>query len=414
MNSARKSGLFAAILAMGFSFLAQQAIFAQSESPKSETNNIPPALTDEKQSSDEQQTKADMSKVKILLNKAKEAILQGDDNSANQSLSEVVAIARQAWDLGDITTSEAIFRQVLILKPDNADALFGIAELYRRTNPVMAVEYYSRYILNHPGDPAAYYGRGSCYLAREAYSLAIQDLETLINRLEPNNVGGLTNLALAYRGRAIEKNYDPDLFKKAVDTMQDAVTTAESSDSVEIKKLIPELKYRLGRLIFEYQQIIAKAQAGKANFTEAIQYLEESIQESKKEAKENLNYSKAIDQIILDYDALSEIYQAQIQFKPNDPTPYMQLAKIVNLRSDVLTRQARIIALAYIKKALEIEPSAANNWKALADLYIQLDNVKEAIKALDKAISLEPANTDFQTARKKLIASTQPTTKPTK
>ena len=209
----------------------------------------------------------------------------------------------------DITTAEAIFRQVLILKPDNAEALFGIAELYRRTNPIMAVEYYTRYIQNHPSDPAAYYGRGSCYLAREAYSLAIQDLETLINRLEPNNIGGLTNLALAYRGRAIEKNYDPDLFKKAVDTMTTAVTTAEASNKPEAKKLLPELKYRLGRLIFENQQIIARAQTGKANFSDAINYLKQSIQESFDASSHDLNNNQAVSQMILGYDALSEIFQ---------------------------------------------------------------------------------------------------------
>jgi tetratricopeptide (TPR) repeat protein len=355
-----------------------------------------------------------MSQVKALLDKAREALIRGDEKAAGLSLSEVVAIARQAWDMGDITTSEAIFRQVLILKPDNAEALFGLAELYRRTNPIMAVEYYTRYILNHPGDPAAYYGRGSCYLAREAYSLAIQDLETLINRLEPNNVGGLTNLALAYRGRAIEQNYDPDLFKKAVDTMQLAVTAAQASDKEEIKKLLPELKYRLGRLIFEYQQIIAKAQSGKADFSEAIQSLEESIQESQTSSLHNLDDAQAINQMVLSYDALSEIYQAQSQLDPNNSTPYMELAAIAVQRTAALARQSQIAALGYVKKALEVDPAVAKNWATLADLYAQLGNVDEAINAIDKAIKLEPDNAALKAARKKWIASTQPTTQPKK
>jgi tetratricopeptide (TPR) repeat protein len=366
------------------------------------------AQTPETPDTTTQETQVNLNKVKLLLDQAKEALLQGDEEKANKFLGQVVEQARKAWDMNNATTAEAVFRQVLTLKPDNAEALFGLAELYRRTNPVMAVEYYTRYLQSHPSDPAAYYGRGSCYLARDAYSLAIQDLETLVTRLEPNNVGGLTNLALAYRGRAAEKNYDSDLFEKAVKYMRDAVTAAGNSNDEETKKILPELKYRLGRIIFEHQQILARSQMGEVNFAEAIDYLQQSIQDSFQVSLKNLDNQQALSQMVSAYDALAEVFDAQSQLNPKDPAPYLQLAQLANRRAMIIVRQSRILSLNYLKKAVELDPKNTQSWILLADAYAQLGNLKEATVAIDKALELDPENTKFQEMKKQLISATQP------
>jgi cytochrome c-type biogenesis protein CcmH/NrfG len=76
----------------------------------------------------------------------------------------------------------------------------------------------------------------------------------------------------------------------------------------------------------------------------------------------------------------------------------------------VLVRQSHVVALGYLKKAVEIDPKIASNWAILADAYAQLGDTNEAIKAADKALKLEPENKNYQSLRKKLVASTQPST----
>ena len=90
----------------------------------------------------------------------------------------------------------------------------------------------------------------------------------------------------------------------------------------------------------------------------------------------------------------------------------MNLAQIVAQRSMAIVRQSNLVALSYLKKAVEVDPSVAKNWAILSDAYARLGNVSEAIQALDKAIKIEPANEDLQNLRKKLVASTHPTTQP--
>jgi tetratricopeptide (TPR) repeat protein len=356
--------------------------------------------------------KINLNKVKLLMSQANQAMLKGDEARADELLAEVVDIAHQSWDLGDASTSESIFRQVLNLKSDNADALLGLAELYRRTNPIWAVEYYTRYKAINPSDPAVYYGRGSCYLARDAFALAIEDLKYLVERLEPNHIGGLTNLALAYRGRAVEKNYDPDLFEQAVNYMKQAVLAAENSSDPENQRLLPELNYRLGRLSFEHQQILARAQVGQSNFDPAIESLEESIQQATQMAKKDVDDMELLNQIIFSYDALAEVYNAQALLNPKDANPYIELSRITDSRSAIQVRQSQVTSLNFLKKAVEVEPDVAANWKTLADRYAKLGDVENAIKALDKAIELSPDNTAYKADRTHLKASTQPVTQP--
>ncbi len=352
--------------------------------------------------------------VKRLLDKAQQAILRGDDIGADKYLSQVVDIAYKAWDLGDATTSESIFRQVLKLKSDYPKALFGLAELYRRMNPSWAIEYYTRYMRVNPGDPAAYFGRGTCYLMQQAYSLAIQDLKYLVDRLEPNHIQGLTNLALALRGKAIEQNYDHDLFKQAVEYMGRAVDAAlqMSGQSKDIKALLPALFYRYGRLQFEYQQILAKANPEQADFSGAIQSLEKSIRYAKALFSEDKSKADAVNQIILSLDALTEVYNAITDINPKDSQAYIELLKLTSRKAYALGLQMKLLGLQYLKKGIEANAQDAQLWFLLSQQYVRLDMIKQAIDAINKALEISPNEVVFKKYKASLIASTQPTSKP--
>ncbi len=354
--------------------------------------------------------------VKKLLDEAQQAILRGDDIGAEKYLGQAVDIAYKAWDLGDSATSESIFRQILKLKSDYPKALFGLAELYRRLNPSWAIEYYTRYLRVNPGDPAAYFGRGTCYLMQQAYSLSIQDLKYLVDRLEPNHIQGLTNLALALRGRAVEQNYDPDLFKQAVEYMRRAVEAAKQQANVseEAKKLLPTLLYRFGRLQFEYQQILAKANPEQADFSGAVQTLEEAIAVAKDIFKADKNNTDAVNQIILSLDALTEIYNALIDINPKNSQAYIELLRLTARKAYALELQMKLLGLEYIKKGIEANNQDTQLWFLLAQQYAKLNMIEQAIDAIDNALKLSPNESVFKKYKAFLVASTQPASQPAK
>ncbi len=373
-------------------FAVLSATFAQTNRPLSLSTR--PAPVSER--------KIDMSRVKMLLDKAAEEGKRGNDVEQGKYLTELAEMARQAWDLQDVTTSETVFRQILTVKSDYPDALFGLAELYRRTNPVWATEFYTKYLQVDPGNAGAYYGRGSCYLGREAYTLAIEDLKYLVEQLAPNHVAGLTNLALAYRGRAMERNKDPELFKQAVEYMKRAVQAAEMTNDQESQSMLPELRYRLGRLVFEYDGILAAAQ-GQTDFKDAINYLMQAIQSAYQAAGREPDNSKLLDQIIYAMDALSEVYSAQAQMNPKDPEPYVQLARIVMKKMEIQVRQSQVLALDFYRKAVRVNPNVAENWFNMGWTCDQLGATKAALEAVDKAISLAPNNADYKKVRERLV-----------
>ncbi len=345
------------------------------------------------------------SQVKEKIDKARREILLGNELKANKILDQVVDLAYQAWKLKDVTASEAIFRQVLALKSDQIKALFGLAELYRRTNPLWAVDYYSRYLRVNPGDPAAYFGRGSCYLDRGAYSLAIQDLKYLVDRLEPDHVMGLTNLALALRGRAIEQNYDVDLFKEAVGYMERAVKVVRNSSNKKSPSELPELEFRLGRLTFEYDQVVAKSNPKSADYSKAIAAFQRSITYSLAILKTESLDSKdtAINQIKLSLSALSDVYKAETDIDPKNPKPYLSLARIskeqIRFESMLLT----VSAIKYLQKAVEVDPSLDNAWFGLAIHYGDLGMFQKAYESVNKALKLAPDNKNYMQYRANIV-----------
>ncbi len=389
------------LLILGNSLLAQTTSPAkppQSANPSSSEKLLP-------------DMKISMDKVRVLLDKAKEESTRGNEQEENKYLAELNTMARQAYDLQDITTCETIFRQILNIKDNFSDALLGLADLYRRTNPIWAVEYYSRYLKDNPSDSGAYYGRGSCYLARDAYSLAIQDLQNLI-RLEPNHVPGLTNLALAYRGLAREKANNPDVFKQAVDYMRQAVQAAESGQDPESRKIIPDLKYRLGVLCFEYGQILQKAQPSESNFEDAIKSLNDAMNSAKDMADADPENVEAINQVLSCFDTLTEVYSALAKANPKDPFPFVRLAALTRQKIEIQNRSALVLMVGYYKKAVDVDPSAADIWGTLAQTYAQLRNFKGALNAVNKAVTLVPGNQEYKKMRDQFIAATQPATRP--
>jgi tetratricopeptide (TPR) repeat protein len=347
-------------------------------------------------------------KVRILLDKAREEGMKGNDDEQKKYLGQLSEIARQAWELQDAETCGAIFKQILSVKVDFLDALLGLAELYRRTNPIMAVDYYTKYMALNPNDPSAYYGRGSCYLSRNMYTLAIQDLKNLVVRLEPNHVGGLANLALAIRGQAAVKANDPELFREALEYMVRAVQAAAESKDPDIRRMIPELKYRLSQMSFDYNRILVQAKSAQASYDETISRAKDAIQTAVEISNANPEDRQAMNQILLALDILGEVYGAQIQENPKNPAPYLEMAKLINQKLMVQERDSQLLILSYIRKAVEADPKVPQNWFLLFQGYAQLGMSKQALSAIEKALALDPMNKQYRNVQAELMKRMRP------
>ncbi|MFA5864007.1 MAG: tetratricopeptide repeat protein [Phycisphaerae bacterium] len=358
--------------------------------------------------------KLDTEKVESLLTKAKDALLKGNDSDTNKYLGELTQIAIAAGEQQQYETYENIFLRILKVKDDYPDALIKLADYYRQTNPMWAVDYYGRYLEVNPGNADAYYGRGSCYLTRGSYTLAIADLRYLVERLKPKDIGGLTNLALACWGRAGEIN-DPELYKQAVGYMKSAVQAAQETKNPEMQKKLPELKFRLGKLLLDYNnKVLGKAQSSeqKANLFEAIDILEHAIQEAKKAINHDMEGRQNLRQALLCYDVLSDVYTAMISMNPKDPAPYLQLAQITREKAALQLKESQILALNFYLKAVDADTKRPENLILLAKGYNELGQSKKAILTMDQAIKLVPDSKEYRKMRTQFVASTQPTTKP--
>lgn len=344
-----------------------------------------------------QDSQISMEEIQKLLNEAQQAILKGDEIKANEILDNVIEEGYKAWKLKLITTAETIFRQVLKLKPDNLKALFGLAELYRMTNPLWAIDYYTRYLQANPGDPAGYFGRGSCYLQTGSYTLAIQDLKYLVTRLAPDHIEGLANLALALRAKAVEENYNPDLYKEAIEYMRQAVAAAtqRARENQQIIFAIPDLKYRLGRLIFEYQQIISKVNPEQADFQGAIEAFNAAINDAKIILRAQPRNESMVNQILLAYDALTEVYLNESKLK-KDANIYKTLAKLAESKANMLAYSQYLKSLYYFENASKLNDKDPETWFEMAKKYAFFGIYNQAKEAIDKALTLRPDDNEYK------------------
>lgn len=374
-----------------------------------------------------EEPKIDQQQIRVLLDKAREATLLGKTAEAQKSLDELVEIARQGFSIKDSEVSTSILRSILDLDPRHMGALFNLAEIYRHTSPLRAVNYYNLYLEANPNSQAALFGRGSCYLGREAYSLAIADLKRLVQELNPNHIPGLTNLGLATAGRAAEKNYDPEMMKEAVGHIQRAVELAEASpEDPTAQAMLPDLRIRLARLNFNYQKILEQGSGG-ANFGEAVKLFGDAMKLVRQHVQSDPANPETINLLSQCYDGISGVYDAETQRNPQDPRPYLALADLVLIRTkEVDMLYAHVRSIIYLSRAIQKNPEMANLHVATARAYENLARfmavelrmnpqaaVQKAIEAVSEAKRLDPQRADqYDQMVEKLVAATQPA-KPT-
>jgi tetratricopeptide (TPR) repeat protein len=351
--------------------------------------------------------------VRSLIDQARQARLRGDIDEQNRIFDQLVEASRTGFLSQNVELSVSILRQILDLDPRYPRALFTLAEIYRQVNPVWATEYYNRYLRENPNDPAALFGRGTSYLARNAFSLAIRDLKRLIDELDPDNVPAMANLAMALAQKSAEQGNNDEMYRQALEYMSRAVETARRDDNPQSLTMLPDLLYRLAKMNFGYQQAVMQ-RAGQPDWTAVIGQYDAAIRVSSQMSASAPVNRQFVDQLRACYDGLVEVYHVISERSPNDPQPYIAMAQLSEARMEVEQRRSQILATEYLKRATEVAPNDGALRMILAERgYMKLGMVSEAIVEVDAAIQMDPANAaKYQAVRAKFVATTQPTSSP--
>jgi Flp pilus assembly protein TadD len=352
--------------------------------------------------------------VRQLLDEARDALRNNNPQKADEAFSRLVQMAREAYAAEDVASAEWTLNQVLDVS-DYLDAHFTLAELYRQTDrPFRAIQHYDRYIEANPTDTAARFGRGTSYLLVERYSLAIRDLEYLIEKLAPNHVLGLSNLALAFRGQAVKEKGNLEIYSKALDYMRRAVEAAAADETQQAQ--LPDYRYRLAQFSSEYQQILSRSRPESVNYAETIALFRDAMRESQTLIRKDPTSLDALAQVGQCFDGLTEVYLAEADLKPNDPEPYLKLAEMTEQRKALANRRWSILSLGYLKKAIELNPKDAKNYVSLAQAHVNLGLLGDARQAVEQATAIEPENETYKKILSELTerirTTTQPATKP--
>ncbi len=359
--------------------------------------------------------------VKSMLDEARKAVFDGNQERAAELFEALVDLAYKAWKAEDQITAQSVFQQILELDPYHPGALFGLAEVHRQTGrSAWAIDYYKRYMKIKPADPEGYFGRGTCYLAMGAFNLAVQDLKHLIMWLDVNHIGGLTNLALALHGKAQTSGGKVDEFRQAVFYMTRAVERASLQDSQEIREELPDLRYRLGTLILKHQKAVAMAQPRSANFGAAIKQFDMAVEGKTEQSRRQPIELSYIEEVLRYVDAKFQVYailaELNTKLKIQDVQPYMEMAELTKLRTNWIVRQGKILNAQYLEKACQIDPGYAEGHATLATTLLDLGVVDKALDQITLAVKLDPKNPAYRQFRQRLItairASTQPATRP--
>lgn len=344
-----------------------------------------------------------------LLALALKALKAGDDAKADEAFRELVEWARQAFEVHDVETAKAILRQIVNLS-DYPEAHFTLAEIYRQTGwPMWALRHYEEYLKQNPADPAAHFGKGVCHLAKDQFALAVHHLKNLIE-LDPNHVLGLSNLALAVRGRSMTKNRDLDLYTEALDYMRQAVTAA--ADDEKEREQLGDHRLRLATFTFEYQTfLLAANRPDEVDFDESLDLFGQAAVDVDKELRKDPVSLALLNLLGQCYDGITSVYRVKAEREPNDPEPYLRLAALADRRKLLDARKWDVLALEYLQKARDASPQDAYIHALYAQGCTRLGLSSHALEAIEQAIKLDPDNKDYQEFKVRLALATQPVPK---
>ncbi|MGA8090266.1 MAG: tetratricopeptide repeat protein [Terracidiphilus sp.] len=225
------------------------------------------------------------------------------------------------------------FRQVLLTKPDNADAYYNLGTLNLRKNDFQqARQYLEKTIELRPGYPEAWNNLGMIAAQQGQIDEAIQDFEKSL-QLRPGYAIALLNLGNVYRRQRS--------FKKAQECLGRAL---------QLQPDDPETNYSMGMLYAQQGDVphatesLRRALELRPVYPEALNNLGVLFVHTEK-------YAEAEDQ-----------FKTGIRVAPNFDQSYLNLARLYTMRNE--KEQARDVLLALLR----VQPQNSTAKQALETL----------------------------------------------
>jgi protein O-GlcNAc transferase len=305
------------------------------------------------------------------------------------TIPEALQIAVQRHRAGRLVEAEALYRQILAVQPNHADALHLLGLIAHQSgNDHLAVEWIRQAIVLSPNNSAAHCNLGEAYRATGRLEEAMAAYHRAL-QLKPgypeahNNLGNalrargqLAEAVVAYR-RALElkPNY-PEAHNNLGVALRDQGQLAEAvaayRRALELKPDFPEAHNNLG-----------VALAGRGQLVEAMAAYRRALELKPDYAEPQNNLGNALrDQG--QFDEAMAAYRHAIQLKPDYAEAHINLGIALRDKGQFAEAMA-----AYLR-ALELKPShpeAHNNLGVALAGQGQLD---EAILAYRRALELQP------------------------
>ncbi|MFA4917906.1 MAG: tetratricopeptide repeat protein [Thermodesulfovibrionales bacterium] len=271
------------------------------------------------------------------------------------NIHRALQFALEHFQAGDFEKAEALYRQILVTKPNNIDALHNLGILcYQRGDYDSAIRYINKVIQHMPNNAPAYNNMGLAYAGKGHHNEAIKFYRKAIH-LDPIFSNAHYNLANVFKDKG-----DID---SAIADYQKAL------------QLDPGLSYAYNNLGIAYKQ--------KGDIDEAIKNFKKAL--SINPLLANAHYNLGLS--VLKKGQLEEAmtcYQKALQLNPQFAVVYNDLGVAYQVKGD------RDAAITCYKKAIGLNLNRPDVFNNIGLALQEKGQLEEAMSYYQKAIDLNP------------------------
>jgi protein O-GlcNAc transferase len=271
------------------------------------------------------------------------------------TIPQAFQTALQHHQAGRLTDAEALYRQILAVQPDHAEALHSLGLLAHQVGRHdLALEWIRQAIVLDPHNPVAHSNLGEAFRALGRLDEAMAAYRRALE-IKPDYANARYNLGVALRNRG-----------------QLAEAIAAFLRALELKPDFPEAHNNLG-----------VALAGQGHHREAISAYRRALQlrPSYPEARNNLGVALAAQDR---HDEAIAAYRQALTVKPTYPEAHYNLG--IALREQGRLDEA---VSAYLR-ALELKPDYPEAHYNLGNALRERGHLDEAISAYGRALEIKP------------------------
>ena len=310
-------------------------------------------------------------------------------------------------ELGNLREAERAYKETVRLDSDSSDAYLGLADLYAATEQFeKSVDALRSYLELHPQDTHALYFLAGALSDQQRREEALEVFGQVIER-EPGHARAWfhkarleaqdpakNELALGSYEKSIQLDasyaftyYEYGALLGKLGRLEEGIAALEKA--IELAPELSQATYALGNLL---------SRAGRTD--EAKVYLERFKSQRDEQARSDERARRAVGALgtgrqLLEENRLEEAAEAFLELTELDPTShqgYSYLAKTYRSLDQI------DVAIAYIRRAIELAPGAAE-YPYLLSLFLRdRRDFPGSVEAAQRAVALGPGNSLLQNA----------------